>query len=303
MPRDSGGTASLDPGYRAVTGQTIQASQHNPPLEDIVSMLTDSLDRSGRGSMLANLNFGTFKGVNLGDGTNAGDAVNKGQLDSLLPVGSVIDFAGTTAPTGWLLCYGQAISRSEYAALFAAIGTTWGVGDGTTTFNVPDCRGRVRAGRDNMGGTDAERLSDFWGVDARTLGESFGTASHELATAELAQHSHSVTGTAASAGTHAHTVTASGTTASAGDHNHQIALNNVGSVQPVAAANSGASPTAVQNTSTNGAHTHSVSVSGGTSNAGAHTHNVTGTAANTGSGDAHTNTQPTIIFNTIIRAR
>lgn len=72
--------------------------------------------------------------------------------------GTVLPFAGSAAPSGWLLCYGQAVSRATYANLFAAIGTAFGVGDGSTTFNVPDLRGRVPAGLDNMGGAAAGNL-------------------------------------------------------------------------------------------------------------------------------------------------
>ena len=60
-----------------------------------------------------------------------------------LPTGVVVPFAGATAPDGYLLCYGQAVSRSTYSDLFAAIGTTYGAGDGSTTFNLPDLRGRL----------------------------------------------------------------------------------------------------------------------------------------------------------------
>lgn len=73
--------------------------------------------------------------------------------------GTVLPFAGSAAPIGWLLCYGQAVSRTTYANLFAAIGTAYGAGDGSTTFNVPDLRGRVAAGKDDMGGTAASRLN------------------------------------------------------------------------------------------------------------------------------------------------
>lgn len=77
----------------------------------------------------------------------------------IIPSGVLVPYAGATAPSGWLLCFGQAVSRTTYAALFAAIGTSWGVGDGSTTFNLPDMRGRVAAGQDNMGGTAAGRLN------------------------------------------------------------------------------------------------------------------------------------------------
>lgn len=62
------------------------------------------------------------------------------------PTGAVIGFAGSSAPSGWLLCDGSAVSRTTYADLFTAIGTSYGVGDGSTTFNLPDLRGRVPVG-------------------------------------------------------------------------------------------------------------------------------------------------------------
>ena len=83
--------------------------------------------------------------------------------------GNVCGHAGASAPAGALLCYGQAVSRTTYAILFAVIGTAFGSGDGVTTFNVPDLRGRVWAGLDNMGGTDAGRLNM-----ANTLGTTGG---------------------------------------------------------------------------------------------------------------------------------
>lgn len=68
--------------------------------------------------------------------------------NSLIPPGTMWDFGGAAAPTGWYLCDGTAISRTADAPLFTAIGTTFGIGDGATTFNVPDTRGRVTAGPD-----------------------------------------------------------------------------------------------------------------------------------------------------------
>jgi len=109
------------------------------------------------------------------------------------PVGSVTAYAGTSAPTGWLLCFGQAVSRSTYAALFAVVGTTYGVGDGSTTFNLPDLRGRVIAGQDDMGGTSADRLTGLsGGVDGDVLGAAGGSETHTLTEAQLAAHRHFV---------------------------------------------------------------------------------------------------------------
>lgn len=73
--------------------------------------------------------------------------------------GTIMPFAGDVAPSGCLFCYGQAVSRTTYAALFAVIGTTYGAGDGSTTFALPDLRGRVPGGKDDMGGSAASRLN------------------------------------------------------------------------------------------------------------------------------------------------
>lgn len=107
-----------------------------------------------------------------------------------VPPGVVNAFAGAEGalPTGWLLCYGQAVSRSTYSALFTVIGTVYGVGDGSTTFNLPDLRGRKPTGLDNIGGSDAGRLSV-----ANTLGGTGGEEKHTQTTGELAAHTHDLT--------------------------------------------------------------------------------------------------------------
>lgn len=110
-----------------------------------------------------------------------------------LSAGTIIPYGGSSAPSGFLLCYGQAISRSTYAALFAVIGTTYGAGDGSTTFNVPDLRGRVVAGQDDMGGTSANRLTgQTGGVDGDVLGGSGGAEAHTLVTSEMPSHAHRI---------------------------------------------------------------------------------------------------------------
>lgn len=105
---------------------------------------------------------------------------NTGQLDALLrayaPPGEMKMFAGSAAPSGYLLCQGQAVSRTGVtAALFAAIGTTWGNGDGSTTFNVPDMRRRVPVG---AGGTGTSVLGN-------AIGNTGGEEAHTLIQAEL----------------------------------------------------------------------------------------------------------------------
>lgn len=102
-----------------------------------------------------------------------------------MPVGSVIDYAGSAAPAGWLLCFGQSLVRTDYAALFTAIGTTFGSADGTH-FTLPDYRGRASYGKDNMGGSAASRITAAGGnFDATVLGGTGGAQNHTLTQGEL----------------------------------------------------------------------------------------------------------------------
>lgn len=99
-----------------------------------------------------------------------------------LPIGGMLPYLGSTAPnSSFVLPYGQAISRTTYATLFTLVSTTFGVGDGTTTFNLPDIRGRSIAGLDNMGGSAASRLtSTYFGTDATVIGAVGGSESNTL---------------------------------------------------------------------------------------------------------------------------
>lgn len=109
----------------------------------------------------------------VADGTRA---VTPLSLAGFLPAGMVSPFAGSTAPSGWLLADGTAVSRTTFSSLFSTIGTQYGVGDGSTTFNVPDMRGRSPVGR------DANQ------VEFDTLGEAGGAKTH---THTGPNHSHS----------------------------------------------------------------------------------------------------------------
>jgi len=108
-------------------------------------------------------------------------------------VGDIKANGNAVIPAGWLECGGQAVSRATYSALFLAIGTLYGAGDGSTTFNVPDLRGRTIFGKDNLGGTAANRLTTAnGGLDGATLGAVGGGESVTLTTAQMPSHSHSV---------------------------------------------------------------------------------------------------------------
>ena len=107
-------------------------------------------------------------------------AANKYYVDyKSFSIGDLKQSTRNTDHYGWLICNGQAISRTEYSELFAIIGTSFGVGNGSTTFNVPDARGRVI-------GT----IGTGTGLTARTLGQSTGAETHTLTTSEMPSHTH-----------------------------------------------------------------------------------------------------------------
>lgn len=98
--------------------------------------------------------------------------------------GMLMPYAGATAPTGWLLCYGQSELTADYPDLYSVIGYTYGGSGGS--FNIPDLRGRVIAGQDNMGGVSADRLTNqSGGLDGDGLGNTGGTETHTLALTEM----------------------------------------------------------------------------------------------------------------------
>ena len=104
-----------------------------------------------------------------------------------IPPGAMMAYAGSAAPEGWLFCDGSAMSRTAYAALFAAIGTSYGAGDGSTTFNLPDLRDRLPIGaRQSEAGVPKTNVTG-------TLTQKGGQATHTLITAELPAHTHTGT--------------------------------------------------------------------------------------------------------------
>ena len=123
----------------------------------------------------------------------------------IFPVGMLSPFAGSSPPSGWLLCYGQTLNATtspEYGNLFSVIGTNYG-GTGASNFQLPDLRGRVVAGKDDMGGSAANRLTSAGsGVAGATLGASGGD--------ELSQ-------------SHTHSNTLSNSTVASSSHRHQYA--------------------------------------------------------------------------------
>ena len=194
-----------------------------------------------------------------------------------MPSGSIIVYAGSSAPTGWLFCDGSAISRSTYATLFGIISTSYGVGDGSSTFNLPDIRGRVVAGKE----ASASLLtSAVGGLNGNTLGNTGGAQGITLTSAQsgLPAHNHTLTMNA-----HTHTFTAN-------PHTHTVT-----NALPIGASGIGAG------TVTGGAPVTTSSTTAGGTNS---TVTTTGTIANNSAANAssaHTNVQPTIILNYCIK--
>jgi microcystin-dependent protein len=157
----------------------------------------------------------------------------------LEPVGTIKMYAGSNAadPPGgfFMLCDGRAISRTTYATLFALIGTTYGVGDGSTLFNIPNTAERVLVGQ-----SAAQSLIPQF--DARVLGNKFGEGQHLLSIAEMPAHTHPVSDPG-----HHHTVTAP-----AAQYQNQPGGGGVSSVSTGAGVSTSTSPTGITQADTNG---------------------------------------------------
>lgn len=218
-PSDANGVYSLPSGYTAITGETIQASQHNPPLEDLESAMSARLMRSGVAPMTGPLKIvdgsvgspglkfntdgtvGFYKttdgiGVSVG-GTQVAEFTANG-ISRM--IGELIPWTRLSAPDGWVLAYGQTLSRTTYADLWgiaqteiAAGNTFYNNGNGTTTFGIGDLRGRVVAGKDDMGGSASGLLTSI-----TTLGGTAGSETKTLLQANLPAISPTFTGAAGS---------------------------------------------------------------------------------------------------------
>ena len=157
--------------------------------------------------------------VDIGDGTT-----KKIRADILvgafLPTAMITPYAGTTAPTGWLLCDGSPVSRATYSSLFTLVGTAYGAGDGATTFNVPDMRGKIPVGK------SAE--SEF-----NAMGKTGGAKTHTLAGSEMPSHQH--TGSTSVDGYHTHNLVGSNndvvTNAGAVEWSQHVDVRNDGGMQ------------------------------------------------------------------------
>jgi microcystin-dependent protein len=206
--------------YTFSAGATIVAAEHNSNFDTMYA------DHNGN---ITNANISGAAAIAYSKLALSGSVLSSDIAPgfSLVPTGVVLPYGGSLAPTSFLLCDGSAVSRSTYSILFSVIGTAYGVGDNSTTFNLPDMRENVPVGYKSGS------------AQFGTLGGTYGEKTHALTAAENAPHTH--------------TVSLGGSDTDGG-----IASN-------------GSTP------------------------------NATVTSSSSGTGDAHNNIQPSVVFNYIIK--
>lgn len=195
-------------------------------------------------------------------------------LTNVMPVGGLVEFAGETPPSGYLVCDGSLVSRTEYADLFTAIGEVWGAGDGSTTFALPDLRGRVTRGRDNGAGRDPDAAGRTENSTGGNTGDAVGSVQGD---ATKRPNSNFTSGN--NSVSHTHSGSSLSATTSGSNHRHGIEGHS-GSIADwyggssagfgiATGGNQGSDAFTAYDT-----HTHSISGStGGVSSN--HTHNIT----------------------------
>lgn len=162
--------------------KVIKGSEVDAELGAISTAIATKIDEVGTASQNNIATFNTVGGVK--DSGTAISSVVTTTSALLMPTGGIAMWVTGTAPTGYLLCNGSNVSRSTYSALFAVIGTTYGVGDGSTTFGLPDFVGRVGIGAGTGDASDAT---------AHALGDEGGNETHTLTTAQIPSHAHTNT--------------------------------------------------------------------------------------------------------------
>lgn len=246
MPRDINGNTSPLPGTLVNTGDTILPSQHNPMVNDVYAMMTQSLSRDGQGGMRAPLDMGTYPINNVREASNGSDAVTLAQVQAMIDSVTVIPTGlegiwpnSVSIPAGWLRENGQAVSRTTYAALWAfaqASGNLaasegaktpgqFGPGNGSTTFTLPNF----------------EAAGGYF-VRGITSGRSIGNVQQDA----LRSHSHN--GTLGNAANRTVTISAS-TLGGSGSSSRLVAADSLG-------ANNRNIATTLQDS-----HTHSLTIS------------------------------------------
>lgn len=218
MPYNASGVFSLLPGTYGQPNTTIKSAPYNSQVDDFANALNTlrPISAGGTGASSAEQALANLGGIRTSD------------VDALL-AGVVLQWPMATPPTGWLLCNGQAISRVTYSRLFAKIDTVWGIGDGSTTFNVPDLRGMFIRGLDNGRGVDVGRILGSQQAD------DVGPHTHTGSTNPAGAHQHNApietnftAGSELASGAGYSQGTGSVLTSSNGTHTHTLTINPSG---------------------------------------------------------------------------
>jgi len=211
-----------------------------------------------------------------------------GGVAPVMPAGVILPFGGATAPTGWLVCDGSQVSRTQYADLFAAIGTAHGSGDGSSTFHLPDFRGRFLRGADGGAGRDPDKASRTAANSGGAVGDAVGSVQgNATAKNALAVSGGTASGTFGSS-SHSHTYV----------HTHTIPIGNDGASFWWSNAVRGNSVINDQNYSVSNTNFHNpgyrrydmptISQSASTSSGNSSSASVSSTGASLGNGDSET---------------
>lgn len=231
--------------------------------------------------------------------------------------GTISAFGGTEIPVGTLLCNGQAVSRTTYADLFGVIGTNFGSGNGSSTFNLPDLRERFAVGASSG---DGYNLSDTGGVETVTLTtdqipshtHTTPNHSHSMAHTHGMAHTHAVAGTTGGQSqSHTHsgsTLAVTSQTTGVTAHVHQGGVGTLAqAITPGGAGGTGSGFISGSTGETSQGHTHTYSTTSGASSAAntgassaANTGNASPTTNSTGGGMAHENRPPFLAVNFVI---
>ena len=202
----------------------IAANRHDDQDNDFRNGINNCLTKDGSNAAIANLDMNGFRHTNVAAAVNATVYARYDQVTSVTPVGVLLAYSGGTAPTGWLICDGSAVSRTSYGALNAlynGLSYPYGSGDGSTTFNLPDLRRRYIAGKgasDTLGFTEGGNITGT-AYASRSMSHTHAVPGHYHSTTGAGS---SLTAAGQTLGATSKTITGTIGSASDGTHDHDL---------------------------------------------------------------------------------